>query len=230
MDSAEQFSVVEVLKGSFDLIRSKPIILLPQLIVLILFYLPDVIGEFLGANKIIPDPWSSLYILVPLILLAVVYALLLLIIPPIVDAMYPLLLKDIIEGKEVDLKATFNAAEERILSIWGAMFLVSLIVVLGLIFFVIPGLIFLAWYYYTIPAIMLKNLGATEGMSASTDFAKDKKFKTFLLYSAPFFVIIILTDIYPAFSLIIDLGLIFFLAIWIAVVPAYAYIRYAGKE
>ncbi len=230
MDSAEQFSVVEVLKGSFNLIRNKPIILLPQLIVLILFYLPDVIGEYLEANNIIPDPWSSLYILVPLILLAVVYALLLLIIPPIVDAMYPLLVKDIIEGKEVDLKATFRAAEERILSIWGAMFLVSLIVFLGLIFFVIPGLIFLAWYYYTIPAIMLKNLGATEGMSASKDFAKDKKFKTFLLYSTPFFVIIILTDIYPALSLIIDLGLILFLVIWIAVVPAYAYIRYACEE
>jgi hypothetical protein len=144
--------------------------------------------------------------------------------------MYPLLVKDIIEGKEVDLKATFRAAEEKVLSIWGAMFLVSLIVVLGLIFFVIPGLIFLAWYYYTIPAIMLKDIGAIEGMSASKDFAKDKKFKTFLLYSIPFFVIIIFHEVYPPLSLIIDLGLVLFLVVWIAVVPAYAYIKYGSTS
>ena len=231
MWGTEQFSVVEVIRGSFNLIRDKPIILLPQLIVLILLFLPDVIGAYLEVNKIIPDPWSlSLYVLVPLILLAVVYALLLFFIPPIVDAMYPLLVKNIIDGKEVDLKSAFGTATKRVLSIWGAMFLVELIVIIGLILFVIPGLIFLAWYYYTIPAIMLRDLGATEGMSASKDFAKDKKFKTFLLYSTPFFVIIILQDIYPALRFIIDLGLVLFLAVWIAVVPAYAYIRYACGE
>ena len=230
MWGTEQFSVVEVIRGSFNLIRDKPIILLPQLIVLILLFLPDVIGAYLEANKIIPDLWGSLYVLVPLILLGVVFALLLLFIPPIVDAMYPLLIKNIMDGKEVDLKSTFSAAKKKVWSVLGAVLLMSLIVFIGLILFVIPGLIFLAWYYYTIPAIMLRDLGATEGMSASKDFAKDKKFKTFLLYSTPFFVIIILQDIYPALSFIIDLGLVLFLAVWIAVVPAYAYIRYACGE
>ena len=109
----------------------------------------------------------------------------------------------------------------------------SLIVFIGLILFVIPGLIFLAWYYYTIPAIMLKDIGATEGMSASKDFAKDKKFKTFLLYSTPFFLIfllaIIFQDVYtmPALGWVVVFGIELFLFTWIAVVPAYAYIKYA---
>ena len=236
MESTEQFSVVEVLKGSFNLIRDKPIILLPQFIVVILFYLPNIISDYIEINKIIPDPMSSLYVLVPLILFAVVYVLLLLIIPPIVEAMYPLLIKNILDGKEVDLKSTFSAAKKKVWSVLGAMFLMSLIVVIGLILFVIPGLIFLAWYYYTIPAIMLKDLGASEGMSASKDFAKDKKFKTFLLYSTPFFLIflvaIIFQDVYmmPAMGWVVDFGIELFIAIWIAVTPAYAYIKYTREE
>lgn len=239
MESTEQFSVAEVLRGSFNLIRDKPIILLPLFIVTILFWMEDVISD-LEINKIIPDPMSSSYVLVPLILFTVVYALLLLFIPPIVDGMYPLIVKNIIDGKEVGLKSAFSAAGKKALSIWGATVLVIFIVFIGLIFFIIPGLIFLAWYYYTIPTIMLKDLGAIEGMSASKDFAKDKKFKTFLLYSTPFFLIFLLTiisqDVYmmPAMGWVVGwvvvFGISLFLAMWIAVIPAYAYIKYAGEE
>lgn len=235
MESTEQFSVVEVLRGSFNLIRDKPIILLPLFIVTILFWMEEVI-DYIELNKIIPDPWGSLYVLVPLILFTVVFTLLLLFLPPIVDAMYPLLVKNIIDEKEIYLKSTFIAAGKKALSVWGATVLVIFIVFIGLIFLVIPGLIFLAWYYYTIPAIMLKDLGAIEGMSASKDFAKDKKFKTFLLYSTPFFLIFLLTiisqDVYmmPAMGWVVVFGISLFLAMWIAVIPAYAYIKYAGEE
>ena len=236
MESTEQFSVVEILRGSFNVVHDKPIILLPLFIVTILFWMEDVI-DYIEINKIIPDPMSSLYVLVPLILFTVIYALLLLIIPPIVDGMYPLLVKNIIDGKEVGLKSAFSAAKKKVWSVLGAMFLVSLIVVIGLILFVIPALIFLAWYYYTIPAIMLKDLGAIEGMSASKDFAKDKKFKTFLLYSTPFFLILLLfwaiifLDVFmiPGMDWVVILGIELFLVTWIAVVPAYAYIKYAGE-
>lgn len=235
MESTEQFSVAEVLRGSFNVVRDKPIILFPLFIVTILFWMEDVISD-LELNKIIPDPWGSLYVLVPLILFTVVFTLLLLFLPPIVDAMYPLLVKNIIDEKEIYLKSTFIAAGKKALSVWGATVLVIFIVFIGLIFLVIPGLIFLAWYYYTIPAIMLKDLGAIEGMSASKDFAKDKKFKTFLLYSTPFFLIFLLTiisqDVYmmPAMGWVVVFGISLFLAMWIAVIPAYAYIKYAGEE
>ncbi len=239
MASTEQFSVAEVLRGSFNIIRDKPIILLPQFIVAIILWMPDIIGEFLETNKIFSDLWSlPLYALAPLILFAVVFALLLLFIPAIVNAMYPLLIKNIIEGKEVDFKSVFSAATERALSVVGAMILVELIVIIGLFLFVIPGLIFLAWYYYTIPAIMLKDLGAIEGMSASKDFAKGKKFGTFLLYSIPFFLILLLfgaiifLDVFmiPVMDWVVVFGIELFLFTWIAVIPAYAYIKYEGKE
>ena len=235
MESTEQFSVAEVLRGSFNVVRDKPIILFPLFIVTILFWMEDVISD-LELNKIIPDPWGSLYVLVPLILFTVVFTLLLLFLPPIVDAMYPLLVKNIIDEKEIYLKSTFIAAGKKALSVWGATVLVIFIVFIGLIPFVIPGLIFLAWYYYTIPAIMLKDLGAIEGMSASKDFAKGKIFKTFLLYSTPFFLIFLLTiisqDVYmmPAMGWVVVFGISLFLAMWIAVIPAYAYIKYAGEE
>ncbi len=40
MEIAEQFSVAEVLRGSFNVIHDKPIILLLQFIVAIFFYMP----------------------------------------------------------------------------------------------------------------------------------------------------------------------------------------------
>ena len=237
MESTEQFSVAEVLRGSFNVVRDKPIILLPLFIAIIILWMEDIISG-LEINKIIPDPMSSVYILVPLILFTVVYALLLLFIPPIVGGMYPLIVKNLIEGEEVGLKSAFGAAGKKAWSILGATVLVTFIVFIGLIFFTIPGLIFLSWYYYTIPAIMLKDLGAIEGMSASKDFAKDKKFKTFLLYSTPFFLILlfflalVFMDVFmiPVMDWVVVFGIELFLITWIAVVPAYAYIKYACEE
>lgn len=56
------------------------------------------------------------------------------------------------------------------------------------------------------------------------------------LYSTPFFLIflvaIIFQNVYmmPAMGWVVDFGIELFIAIWIAVTPAYAYIKYAREE
>ena len=101
---------------------------------------------------------------------------------------------------------------------------------------IIPGFIFLVWYSYTIPAMMLGGLGASDGMSASKDFAKNKKLKTIiLLFLIPLIVGILgmiisyYFDKIPALSSTVDFGFLLFGYLWMSTIPAYAYIKYAQK-
>ena len=44
---------------------------------------------------------------------------------------------------------------------------------------IIPGVIFVTWYTYSVPAIMLEDKGVLAGWAASKTFGRDKKWSTF---------------------------------------------------
>jgi len=96
----------------------------------------------------------------------------------VVSGMYPLLVKDVVNSVNPDLAKAARTAFTKILSLIAASILVSIIVTLGFILFIVPGLIFLTWFFYTIPALMLEDKGALEAMSASRAFGRDKKLNT----------------------------------------------------
>ena len=94
---------------------------------------------------------------------------------------------------------------------------------------IVPGILFLTWYFYTIPAIMLEDRGALDGMSASKAFGRTRKMKTFLII-----LILLVAGIIggiigqiPVAGWIINALISLFLAVWGSVIPAYVYIRYA---
>jgi uncharacterized membrane protein len=89
----------------------------------------------------------------------------------------------------------FMKGYQRFWSILGAGILVALIVVLGLIALIVPGIIFATWFVYTVPAIVSEDKGALEGMSASRAFGRDKKWSTFLILLTYGFVTILVSVI-----------------------------------
>jgi len=122
-------------------------------------------------------------------------------------------------------------AYNRFWSLVGAGILVVLIVFLGAIALVVPGIIFGCWYAYTTPAIMLENKGALEGMSASKAFGRDKKWSTFLVFLTFLLAYIVIAIIGSVLSIggggqVISTLLDVPLGAWTSVVIAYIYVTH----
>ena len=221
--SARGFDVVEALRSSFDILVKNPKILIPQFVSSLIFTLISGLSfSYLLNNS------GNLFLLIPLSTLLLLAGF---IVSTIVSGMYPLLVRDVLNGVSPDLAAAINTAFRKVFSLIAASILVSIIVAIGLMLFIVPGLIFLTWFFYTIPALMLEDKGALEAMAASRSFARDKKLNTLIL--------IILLGI-PAFigslfSLLPYIGQIisFIIGIVVAalasITQSYIYLKYAKQ-
>jgi len=221
--SARGFDVVEALRSSFGILVKNPKILIPQFVSSLIFTLISRLSFSYLLNS-----YGNLFLLIPLSTLLLLAGF---IVYTIVSGMYPLLVRDVLNGVSPDMAAAANRAFRKVLSLIAASILVSVIVAIGLMLFIVPGLIFLTWFFYTIPALMLEDKGALEAMAASRSFARDKKLNTLIL--------IILLGI-PAFigslfSLLPYIGQIisFIIGIVVAalasVTQSYIYLKYAKR-
>jgi hypothetical protein len=153
---------------SAKIISSRPLIMLPQLILAVVTLVTDLLN-------------SSSSSLSPLrVIIAIASGVLTL----IVSGAYPSMVKAVIEGGEPSVAESLGRAAHRFWTLLAAGILVALIVGLGLIALVVPGVILATWYAYTVPAIMLEGKGALQGMAASKAFGRDKKGDTFLIFVA----------------------------------------------
>ncbi len=202
-----------VSKGT-SLLAANPSIILIQVIPAI----PSFLSDF----------YSSRSVLDPLPLFAAIASAVLSV---IASGAYPPVVMEATRGQRLTIGEALGRAYGRFWSLVGAGILVVIIVVLGLIALVVPGIIFATWYAYTVPAIMLENKGAIEGMSASKAFGRDKKWSTFTLFLVFFVVYIIVEVIGAVLSLggggrVIQTLLTIPLSAWTSVVIAYAYVAH----
>jgi len=232
MKGKGEIEVWEALRESFSIILHKPIILLPMLAVSLFSQFADsLIDTFIA-----PDQITSLSNITPLLKFGLLFLVIYIVIYMLVDGMYPLMVKNVLENKEIELSAAFGSVVKKFPSIIVAGILVGLLVGIGIMLFIIPGMIFAIWYFYTIPAIMLEDRGALDGMRASKAFARDKKFNTFLLFLIPMLIIFLvgvftlpLRLFVPAAEEIVNFILSLVVSTWMSVIPAYVYIKYKGE-
>jgi zinc-ribbon domain len=135
------------------------------------------------------------------------------------------------QGQRLTIREALGHAYRRFWSLLGAGILVVLIVAVGFIALIIPGILFVTWYAYTTPAIMLENKGALAGMSASKAFGRDKKWSTITLLVVFFLVYLVVGIIGDILSLggggrVIQTLLTIPLSAWTSVVIAYTYISH----
>jgi len=217
--SVKGFDVGEALTSSFNILIKNPKILIPQLFSSLIF-------TIISGLSITPllsglEDWFLPILLTLLLTGLIVYT--------IVSGMYPLLVKDVIDGISPDLAAAANQAFKKVVSLVAASILVSIIVTIGLVLFIVPGLIFLTWFFYTIPALMLENKGALEAMSRSRSFARDKKLKTLAVIILLGLAALIgsLFSLLPFIGPIISFIIGLVVAAWASITQSYIYIKYA---
>ncbi len=219
--SAEGFRVLEALTSSLDILIKNPKILLPQFVSSLVFTLISGLSFSHLLNGL-----DNLFLLIPLTTLLLLAGF---VVYTIVSGMYPLLVRDVLNDVSPDLAAAANTALKKVLSLIAASILVSIIVAIGLMLFIIPGLIFLTWFFYTIPALMLEDKGALEAMAASRSFARDKKLNTLILIILLGVVAFIgsLFSLLPYIGQIISFIIDIVVAALASVTQSYIYIKYA---
>jgi len=189
----KELEMGEVWSGSLSIIRYKPIVLLPIFIVLVFELLLGLLTRFF---IVLPERITSTrdlmpYLPSPLPALLITFILVYIIAYPVFVGMYPLLVKNFVEKKEIDLKTAFKSAVKKAPALISVNIVLIFIILTGLLFFIVPGVIFSIWYFYVIPVIMLENRGVVNAMKASKTFSRDKKFKTFLIFLLPFLMLVI---------------------------------------
>ena len=241
--TGSKFDVGDVLSDSLNLIVKRPVITLPIVVLIVITFIPILLlvmvgclSESLNLQVETTGGWMEGFIIISLLLFVVI----LLIAYVLVIGAYPLIVKDAIQGGRIDFRKALDAAAGKFFTIIGAGIVAAFLTFLGLIFFIIPGLIIMTWYFYRIPAIVIGNRGIMGGLSASGAFAKGKKFKTFLLYILPdiiFNIIFAILSVAEGYVWLIDAALVVIylvlfivFMVWIFIIPSYVYIEYAMKD
>lgn len=208
-----------VLSTAARMIMKTPALLIPQAIVFVI----AVIGDLVGGTS-----FSAVGVAVLLVTFIVAI---------IVTGTYPAMVQSAIAGQPLDIGHAMRHAASRFVTLLVAGVVVGVIILVGLIALVIPGVIFICWYAYTVPAIMLENKGTFAGMSASKAFGRDKKMATFIMFVVIIIVALVISGIGDTIALASPLAgrivtslLEVPLEAWVAVIITYAYITYGPSS
>jgi hypothetical protein len=93
-------------------------------------------------------------------------------------------------GREVSAGEAVRAAGRRFISVWGAAILQGLLIVLGLIFFIIPGILAMAMTFAMQQAVMIEGQTTGQALERSRWLARGE-FKHIMLTSVLTWVIVI---------------------------------------
>ena len=142
MTVGTKINVGDVISKATSLLRANPSIILIQ----VLPAIPSLVGDVYST--------SSIFNLVR-IAAGIISAVLSI----IASGAYPPVVVEAMRGQRLTIREALGHAYRRFWSLLGAGILVVLIVFVGFIAIIVPGIIFVTWYAYTTPAIMLENKG-----------------------------------------------------------------------
>jgi len=121
----------------------------------------------------------------------------------IVSGMVVKYTSSLLEKGEADYSAAFNETLSRLPSLLAAGFVTAVLVFLGLIAFVVPGLIVAVIFSLFVPAIMIENLGAFESLGRSRRLVSNRWVKTFTLLLIVMVIVVLATLIVDSLAALV---------------------------
>lgn len=100
---------------------------------------------------------------------------------------------DTLEKGQTNLQASFNFTISRLLSLLAVSIITGILIIIGLIAFVVPGIILAIMFSLVVPAIIIENVGALESLSRSRLLVSHRWLKTFGLLLLLYVIIGIVT-------------------------------------
>ncbi len=139
----------------------------------------------IGITKLPPSPTASQVLSADLSAIAkqeLVTGLLALILGTIAVGTTIKMASEAIEGRQTDLQAGVRFTTSKILRIWVLGLLVGVIVLLGLIALIVPGIILAIMLCLAIPVLLIEGKGITESMTRSRKLVGGRWLKTFAFF------------------------------------------------
>ena len=87
-----------------------------------------------------------------------------------------------IEGRPVELGASVRFAASKLVWMWALGLIVGIVVGLGFIALVIPGIILAIMFCLTLPALLLENVGVIGSLGRSRELVSHRWLKTFAVF------------------------------------------------
>ncbi len=99
--------------------------------------------------------------------------------PPLIFGLYYMAVKGL-NGDDVEIADVFKGFD-YLISSWIFVIVAGLLILLGFFLLIIPGLLLLTLLQYAIPLIILKELGATDGIQKSINIGRENFTFTIIL-------------------------------------------------
>jgi hypothetical protein len=107
---------------------------------------------------------------------------------------------DILEKRDTDLSKVFSFTVSRLLSLLVASIITGILIAVGLVCLIVPGIILAIMFSLVVPSIMIEQVGALESLSRSRRLVSKRWGKTFVLLLIIYILIIIASLIFDAVS------------------------------
>ncbi len=107
---------------------------------------------------------------------------------------------DVLEGRKVDLSETLGFTLNRLFSLLGAGIISGILIAVGLVCLIVPGVILAIMFSLIVPAIIIEQVGSLEGLSRSKRLVGGRWLKTFGLLLIIFVINIIAGLVFGAIS------------------------------
>jgi ribosomal protein L40E len=101
---------------------------------------------------------------------------------------------------QVNIGASVRFAVSKLLSIWALSIIVGIIVFLGFIALIVPGIILAIMYSLALPVLLIENKGVTESMGRSRQLVSHRWGKTFGTFLVLAIIVIIASVIVSAIT------------------------------
>src|SRR6266496_829593 len=101
---------------------------------------------------------------------------------------------------QVDFGASIRFAVSRLLSIWALSIIVGILVFLGFIALIVPGIILAIMFSLALPVLLLENKGVTESMGRSRQLVSHRWAKTFGTFLVLAIIVLVVSLIFSAIT------------------------------
>ena len=122
---------------------------------------------------------------------------------PIAQGSAMKLASDRIDKGQADLGAAVRLAASRLLGIWALSIIVGILVVVGFIALIVPGIILGIMFSLAIPALIIENKGVSASMDRSRQLVGHRWGKSFVLYLVIGIIIVIASVIVSVIASVI---------------------------
>jgi len=185
-----ELSVEEIISQSFHMYRARFVLfLLPFLVAAIItgvfasvifWYFPFPATPSPSASSQAIIDWFNAFFstfIVIMILIVIVS----LVISTIATGIVVKCVSDIIEKGSSTLKEGFTFTMSKLVSLLVAEIIVVIVTVIGSLFFIVPGLIFMVMFSLVVPVIIVEQKGVFESLERSRKLVSNRWMKTFVL-------------------------------------------------